>query len=195
MFRNIHRLIPTVASRHAVVAKHVTSSTLIPVVFHQQNVVKNIQSMTQNQRYKSTQKFVPEEGPSGEKVAENKMDKIKALMKDYGPIAAVIYACLSTAIVFGAYFAMKAFGVDAQLLEQKYRDARTKLGYPVAVKPPSDEPKQESIFVRYLGLDPVAFGVAFVITTPLFPLELAATVYLAKKFRGPIKPLVPKRKL
>jgi len=178
-------------------AIHQLPKTRLLPMFSQTALVPRGMLITSQFRLKSTTpaptKFVPEAGPPLEKVAESKSDKLKALMKDYGPIAAVIYFCLSTFIVFATYGIMKAFGVDAALLEQKYKDARVKVGYPVKSEP-ADKPKEESLFVKYLGLDPVTFGVAFVITTPLFPLELAATVFLAKKLRRPVKPLAPKKR-
>lgn len=46
---------------------------------------------------------------------------------------------------------------------------------------PGKEPASENFLTKYIGLDPVILAVAFTVTTPLVPLEVAATVFLARR--------------
>ncbi|KAI9014122.1 hypothetical protein DFJ74DRAFT_681310 [Hyaloraphidium curvatum] len=125
--------------------------------------------------------------PSGDQKGTEPKTDFKAIIAKYGAVGAVVYFVISTILLLSTYALFVTLGMDTEYLLRQLDKAKAFVGMG---SDPKDAEKESApaepnavmrFFVDNFGLDPVVLAVAFTITTPLVPLEAAATVYIARR--------------
>lgn len=101
---------------------------------------------------------------------------LSSTIRRYGIIGGLTYVCISASVFWSLYFVMLYSGFDAEYLLQQIRPMFEELGLPLP------DPHAEPTLPKWLTdvIDPVAFGATFLLTKPLLPFEIAATVAVTR---------------
>jgi len=121
---------------------------------------------------------------------------LSKLIRQYGLVAAVVYALVSAIVFWSIYFGIRFAGVDANWMLERLEPVRKLLGLAhhqdkdaqEAQEAKSIIPDQVKDIIKRCNdavspyIDPAVFSVTFVITKILFPLELALVFAITRKW-------------
>jgi hypothetical protein len=134
--------------------------------------------------------FVPDDKKTDDNMTLSK------LIRQYGFVAAIVYAMVSAVVFWSIYFAIRFAGVDANYMLEKLEPVRKLLGLAhhedkdaqEAQEANSRVPAEVKAWLKRANdvvspyIDPAVFSVTFVITKILFPLEMAMVFALTRRW-------------